>query len=73
MFALIKYDKLANTTYLYEKSAVFWGITRRRVVNNYHTTSRKPTEDRRFHQHRGGSPKSRYLYERLSSKENFIS
>jgi hypothetical protein len=40
------------------KSVVFWVITRRRVVNNYHTTPRNNPEDHRFHQHRGGSLKS---------------
>jgi hypothetical protein len=45
-------------TIIIKKSAVFWGITRRRVVNNYHTTLSNTSEDRRFHQHRGGSLKS---------------
>jgi hypothetical protein len=37
------------------KSAVFWGITRRRVVNNLHTTPRNTPEYRKFNQHSGGS------------------
>ena len=36
-----------------KKSVVFWVITRR------HTTPCNNPEDRRFHQHRGGSLKSR--------------
>jgi hypothetical protein len=30
------------------KSAVFWGITRCRVVNSYHMTTRNTQEDGRF-------------------------
>jgi hypothetical protein len=45
--------------YLEVKSAVFWGVTRRRVVIGYHTTPRNTPEDRRFNQHRGRSLKSR--------------
>jgi hypothetical protein len=40
------------------KSAVFWGITRRRVVTVYHMTPRNTPEDHIFHQNRGGSLKS---------------
>jgi hypothetical protein len=40
---------------------VFWIVTRRRVVNNYHTTPCNNPEDHRFHQHRGGSLKSGFL------------
>jgi hypothetical protein len=42
------------------KSAVFWGITRRRVVTVYRTTPCNTPEDRRFDQHPGGSLKSKF-------------
>jgi hypothetical protein len=45
----------------YEKSVVFWVITRRRVVIIYHTTLCNYPEDHRLHQHRGGSLKSRFI------------
>jgi hypothetical protein len=68
--------------YFIMKFAVFWGITRRRVVivyrrfgttcrshlcpetsvYNYHMTPCNTPEDHRFHQHRGGSLKSRLFY-----------
>jgi hypothetical protein len=41
------------------KSAVFSGIMWRHVVIVYHTTPRNTPEDSRFHQHHGGSLKSR--------------
>jgi hypothetical protein len=41
------------------RSALFWDITRRCVVNNYHTTPGNILKERRSHQHRGGSLKSR--------------
>jgi hypothetical protein len=47
--------------YLGMKSVVFWVITQRRVVINYHKTPYNYPEDHRFNQHRGGSLKSRYL------------
>jgi hypothetical protein len=34
----------------------------RNVVNNYHITLRNIPEERRYHQHRGGSLKSRSVY-----------
>ena len=37
---------------------VFWVVTRRRVVNNYHKTPCNYPEEHRFHQHRGGCLKS---------------
>jgi hypothetical protein len=52
-------DEYRPTTTL--KSVVFWVITRRRVVINYNTTPCNYPEDHRFHQHRGGSLKSRPL------------
>jgi hypothetical protein len=50
------------------KSSVFWGITRRRVVIVYHTTPRNNPEDRRVHQHRGGSLKSRTVSSKLMTR-----
>jgi hypothetical protein len=40
-------------------SALFWDITRRRLVIVYHTTQRNIPEERRTHQHRGASLKSK--------------
>jgi hypothetical protein len=43
------------------RSALFWDITRSRVVNVYHTTPRNIPEECRSNQHRGRSLKSMYV------------
>jgi hypothetical protein len=68
-YFLRRYIRLGFTI----RSALFWGLTQRRMVilyrrfgthtlsrnEDYHPTLLKTPEERRSHQHRGGSPKSR--------------
>jgi hypothetical protein len=59
---ILRVSRVMSTTQLLQplRSALFWDATRLRVVNNYHTTARNIPEERRSHQHRGGSLKSRF-------------
>ena len=62
-----------NNKHDHINSAVFWGITWCRVVNNYHMTLRNTPEDRRFHQHRCGSLKSRLITTQMQyQKEGYL-
>jgi hypothetical protein len=65
------------------RSAFFWDITRRRVVIvfrrcpetsviKYHTTPRNTPEERRSHQHRGGSLKSANSANTNDCAESFL-
>jgi hypothetical protein len=60
---LVKHEKVGfaqrKTLPRSVRSSFFWDITLRRVINNYRTTPCNTTEERRSHQHRGESLKSR--------------
>ena len=62
MFLMSSFPWIQSGIFYAMKSVGFWVITRRHVVNNYHTTPCNYPEDHRFHQHRGGSLKSRLFY-----------